>query len=84
MMSLALFSLGCTFTSTIGDTTLSIMAFSITILSIMRFSITTLSIMTFSVTTQHNIQHNGKLNATLIIMTLSIMAEHCYADCHLC
>ncbi len=39
--------------------------------------------------TQHNdIQHNNKENATLGIMTLSIMAGCCYAviqaGCHLC
>jgi hypothetical protein len=29
-------------------------------------------------------QHNSKLKGTLSIMTLSIIAEHCYADCRLC
>ncbi len=35
--------------------------------------------------TQHTgIQHDKKLNATLSIMKLRLMAEHCYAECHLC
>jgi hypothetical protein len=35
--------------------------------------------------TQHNdIRRNSKQNVTLIIMTLGTMAEHCYAECHLC
>jgi len=42
-------------------------------------SIMTLSIMTLSITKHNDIQHNNKQNATL-----SIMAEPCYAECHLC
>jgi hypothetical protein len=35
--------------------------------------------------TQHNdMQHNSKQYVILNKMTLSIMAEHCYAECHLC
>jgi hypothetical protein len=35
--------------------------------------------------TQHNdIQHNSKYNATLTIMALGTIAEHCYAECPLC
>ncbi len=33
--------------------------------------------------TQHNdVQYDGKQNAALSLMTLSIMAEHCHAECH--
>ncbi len=55
----------------IGDTTHSIMAFSIITLSIITFSIIALSIMAFSLTT-HSIMGS---NATLQIYTLSIMLD---------
>ncbi len=35
--------------------------------------------------TQHNdIQHSNKENATLSLMTASVKAKHCHAECHLC
>jgi hypothetical protein len=33
---------------------------------------------------RNGIMHNNKLNVKLSIVTLSIMAEHCYVECHLC
>ncbi len=63
----------------IGATTHSITTFISTTfskmkLSIMTLSITTISIMTFSITIKM---------WQSSIMTLSIMAMHCYAECHL-
>ena len=60
--------------------TLSIMTSNIATLAmmtsnIMTLSITALSIMTFSITINKN--------DTLSLMTISIMAEHCHAECHI-
>ncbi len=62
--------------TTLSIMTLSITTFSITTLSITTFSILTLSIMTFSIIVKKNLIVN--------IWTLGIIAEHCYAEWHLC
>ena len=67
-------------TSPGGAMTLSITTFSITTLSIMTLSITTFSITTLSIMTFNIIVNK---NGTLSKMTLSRIAEHCYAECHI-
>ncbi len=56
---------------TLSITTFSITTFSIMTCSIMTLSITTLSIITFIIIVKVNV-------------TLSVIAEHSYAECRLC
>jgi hypothetical protein len=65
--------------------TLSIPTLSITTLSIMALSIMTLSIMALSITTLNITSLSITINKTRHpAYDLSIIAEHCYAECCLC